>query len=224
MSDGYFVRITRPFSDLSGLVHTWSQRCDKMVVYEHIGDQTEKTHIHMVVYKPDVCKKQLKNLVPTYNLNGNKDWSFKEYDGDETAMVYMTKGSLEPKFIKGYTIEDADHWKSQYVPGREKPNRLLQLYEDTFGDVDNIRYLLQENRSAKWRQYEQAGTLLHERMFDEELDFELIKEIAKQSAFSASKRIWSQKTMNDYKSLIYTFLMRNNVQVPAKYKDWAKFW
>jgi len=224
MSEGYFVRITRPFADLSGLVHAWADRCEKMVVYEHIGDQTEKTHIHMVVYKPDVGKKQLKNLVPTYNLNGNKDWSFKAYNGDDTAMVYMTKGSLEPKFMKGYNIEDADFWKSQFVPGREKPNRLLQLYEDTLGDEEHIRYLLEENRSAKWRAYEQAGTLQKDRAFDNELDFELIKEIAKESAFRASKRIWSQKTMNDYKSMIYTYLMRNDVKVPDKYKDWAKFW
>lgn len=224
MSDGYFVRITRSFSDLSGLVHTWAARADKMVVYEHCGDETEKVHIHMVIINPDVTKKQLKNLVPTYNLKGNGDWSFKNYDGDDTAMVYMTKGVLDPKYMKGYTVEDADFWKLQYKFPRQKPNRLLDLYEDCFGDEEDMKYQIQENRSAKWRAYEHAGTRLVDRLPETEIDFLYIKEKAKIAAFEASKRVWSQKTMNDYKSLVYTYIMRYNIQIPDKHKDWAKFW
>lgn len=89
----YFVRITRSYSDLSGLVLSWAARADKMVVYEHVGDATEKTHIHMVIIGSEVCKKQLKNLVGFMNFKGNGDWSFKEYEEGD-AMVYMTKVSM----------------------------------------------------------------------------------------------------------------------------------
>lgn len=98
----------------------WAERCKKVAVYEHVGQATQKTHIHMVLCDSEVCKKQLKNLLRIHNLNtqgklgGNKDWSFKEWDGDENACAYMTKGHIDYSFLKEWNDDDHERWKSMW--------------------------------------------------------------------------------------------------------------
>lgn len=208
MPHDYFVRITRSYTDLSGLVAIWSARADKVVVYEHTGEETEKTHIHMVIIGSDVCKKQLRNLVKYLNLKGNEDWSFKEYDGNDTAMTYMTKGELEPKYIKGYTVQDADLWKSLWKPGRKKSklSDIEKLWNSSFGDrvQADLDYEL-------WRK---------DRPLSDKIDW--VISYARENAFSYNNGFWTVKAKNDYKCLVYTYIYRYNMIIPIdkKYDMW----
>lgn len=205
MPNDYFCRITRSYSDLSGMVAVWSERAFKMVVYEHTGEETEKTHIHMVIIGSSVCKKQLKNLVAYLNLKGNEDWSFKDYDGDDTAMTYMTKGSLDPKYLKGFTQQEADRWKSLWKPGRRgaKVADIEGLWKSCFGDpvqsaIDKELYFKQNpgRPLIDW--------VLHQ---------------ARIAAFAWNKHYWTIKAKNDYKCLVFTYIERFYVTLPPPEKE-----
>lgn len=220
----YFVRITRPYSDLSGLVTIWAARARQMVVYEHTGTKTEKIHIHMVIKGSDVCKKQLKNLVEYLNFKGNKDWSFKNYNGNETAIVYMTKGNITPSYVKGYTPEELQAYQDLWTDEQPKITRQQKLYDETFGNKQELQIQIKEFIKRRNASYVLAGTKLHEMDTPAEMEFEYILRVAKQAAFKESGQIWSMKTMNDYKMLVYTYVMRELHVIPTKYREWTKYW
>lgn len=47
---------------------------------------------------------------------GNKFWSFKQCDSDlQTPVIYMSKGKLEPFYVKGFTQEEIDSCKDRWV-------------------------------------------------------------------------------------------------------------
>lgn len=207
MSYDYFVRITRSYSDLSGLVNIWSARADKVVVYEHTGDETEKIHIHMVIKGSDVHKKQLKNLVGYLNLKGNEDWSFKNYQ-EGNAMIYMTKGKLEPKFIKGYTQEDTDFWKSQWRDRKPKKLSDAEILWNKAMDGEYLRERYKVYTTNKETQY-----------------FDFLLWHCKREAINHNAGFCTRKAMNDYKMLVYTALYRNhNISIPLdkKYDKWRE--
>lgn len=208
MKHDYFVRITRSYSDLSGMVAIWSERASKVVVYEHTGEQTEKTHIHMVIIGSSVCKKQLKNLVGYLNLKGNEDWSFKDYDGNETAMTYMTKGTLDPKYIKGYTAQDAETWKSLWRPGRRNMRvaDIEELWNSCFGNREQAEI----DRELYFKQYPDRPL------------FDWVLHYAREAAFSWNKAFWTIKAKNDYKCLVHTYVYRYSVSIPIdkRYDSW----
>lgn len=43
------VRLTLPFSDVSGAVRQWALKADKLLCYEHVGEATEKPHVHLLL-------------------------------------------------------------------------------------------------------------------------------------------------------------------------------
>lgn len=112
----YAVRISYSYDMAAQLVSAWALRATHMAVYEHVGSQTQKIHIHLVIRGTNVDKKQLRNIGAKFlNLKGNELCSFKDFTGDEKYMTYMTKGIHEPKYLLGYTKEDHNKWIGDWV-------------------------------------------------------------------------------------------------------------
>lgn len=230
MPHSYFVRITRPYQDISGLVITWAERAKRLVCYEHIGDETEKTHIHIAVESSEICKKQMKNLVSKYRLKGNEDWTFKDYDEGDTAMVYMTKGKLEPKYMKGYTQQDSDKWKSQWVERKNKvkEDSNEELFNETFGDTDLLEL---EFKEYKRTTPAMVTMMIRRGDIDTPEEYEDIKLTrfrfilykARNEAFWRNKSLWTNKAMNDYKMLVYSYIFRHNISIPKQHSEWRKW-
>jgi len=143
----YAVRITHPYSTVLRIVSSWSTQVEKMAVYEHYGkddpdrkSDEQKAHCHLVLFNTRVAKKQLRNLasdaVGSSNVKGNelmafKDWDKSDYEKDvPIACVYMTKGHHEPQYLQGYTKEDANKWKQEWVehPKNVKLSKDEELY------------------------------------------------------------------------------------------------
>ena len=120
-SYSYFVRITSPWADVQRVVLAWSMRCDTIVAYEH-ADNVENIHCHIAITGSDVGRKQLRNIAAKQDVNvkGNERCSFKEYDEGERALVYMTKGELLPKYLKGYDQTEAEDWCKHWVNHKDK--------------------------------------------------------------------------------------------------------
>lgn len=103
------ARITREWNDISGAIYSITSLCQYIVVYEH-SVQTNtvsvggKTHIHLCL--SHYCdRKTIKNtILKKVKLSGNQDWKFAEWDADQRAVVYMTKGKLDPVYVQNYDV------------------------------------------------------------------------------------------------------------------------
>lgn len=127
------ARITREWNDISGAIYSITQLCQSIVVYEH-SVQTHtvsvggKTHIHFCI--SHLCdRKTIKNtILKKVKLSGNQDWKFAEWDGEQKAVVYMTKGKLDPVYVQNY---DVSGLKTKWVePSRDVVNNnpLVKYY------------------------------------------------------------------------------------------------
>lgn len=202
-TNNYAVRITHSYEQCKNLVTSWSYQCKKMLVYEHVGSVTEKVHIHLVIEESEVTKKWLRELGTRQgvDLKGNKNCSFKPYDGNVRALVYMTKGVLDPKFNKGYSDQDIAHWKSLW---EDKPkSRDQAIYDDVFGDDE-----YNEEMYTEWKETnpEDPQDLHHK--------FKWVKSLSYKRALMNNGFIVNIKTINEYKMLVYTYCARHNIFIP----------
>lgn len=130
----YAVRITHSYDVCKRLVAQWALKSQALAVYEHLGEKTGKVHIHLALYSTSVDKKQLRNIAAScgVNVKGNENCSFKEWDGKDLYIIYMTKGSLDPKYLLNYSQDDSDVWKAQWVAPKEyiKETCWMKLYAE----------------------------------------------------------------------------------------------
>lgn len=115
-----FVRITQPWTVVERVVTAWNSKCDKLVVYEHEGnEQGKKWHCHLALTS-SVGIKQLRRLAEAVGvpMAGNENSAAKAWEIDETGeipLTYMSKGNLQPKFLKGYLAAEAEAWRAKWV-------------------------------------------------------------------------------------------------------------
>lgn len=96
-----------------------SSQVASMIAYEH-AERADNIHIHMMLIGCEVSTDTLKNYIRSCGMvpprAGNKFWSFKTCDTDlQTPVTYMSKGKLEPFFVKGFTQEEIDTCKDRWV-------------------------------------------------------------------------------------------------------------
>jgi hypothetical protein len=207
MSYDYFVRITHPYAAIASLVGAWALRCQKLVVYEHVGTQTEKIHCHILILNSKTHKKQLRNIGQSYAmLKGNEYCSFKECVTYETPVVYMTKGIHDPKYFMGFTKEELDKLKGQWV----EPNN----YVPPSGNLAIFNTWQEQHMDALYE-----NILRH----NEEKDwFNIVKKHMQKYIFEKNNRIWDMKCITQYKMLVLTHCMRQKIPIPtdSKWSDW----
>lgn len=113
------------------LTPVWSQiKCEKLVVYEH---KAARLHVHGLVINCELSTDTLKNYVKRaigVTSFPKSDWSFKTlHEGhpvDDKFIIYMSKGSLQPCYVNGYTIDDLELYRTQWV---DKPKKELIQYK-----------------------------------------------------------------------------------------------
>lgn len=206
MPHDYFVRITHPYEDCAPVVSLWALRCEKLAVYEHTGDKTEKVHIHILILGSVLQKKQLRNIGSgIVDLRGNENCSFKECVSYETPVVYMTKGSLDAKYLKGFTKEEADEWKTKWKPKAvyQKPNPLQHVYDYVFDENNGFELDDPSDRDDVYYQ------------------FNSVRRHVKRWVFFYHNYFWTPKALSDYKACVYTYCMRNNFPFPNN--EWSKW-
>lgn len=206
----YFVRVTYPYDKIASMVSLWSCRAEKLVVYEHTGEKTEKVHCHILILGSNTHKKQLRNLGATcVSLKGNELCSFKDCKSFERPLVYMTKGNLNPKYLKGFEHTDAEVWKAKWVPEEkyEKVPKDELLYNEFWSD-------------ELWEKFQDL------KVPDNEVDFEKIMYYkfywvlreAREYSFQKNGGIWNMKSRNMYYMLALTCCMRNRISISKKHK------
>lgn len=121
----YAPRLTFPFATLSSWISRVAMVSEKIIFYEH-ADNPSNVHVHGLIMGCTVDVKTLKNWVkeavrvtPTRN-----QWSFKqEFNGEsvnEGFIKYMSKGKLDPKYVKGFEPEFIAQEKSKGYDGKSE--------------------------------------------------------------------------------------------------------
>lgn len=208
----YFVRITHAYEDLRSLLSLWSMRCEKMVVYEHVGSQTEKIHCHLLILGSNTQKKQLRNIGATcVNLKGNEMCSFKEASGDwEGACVYMTKGRYSPSYLKGFQECEAECWKAKWKePERhEKISTDAKLIEEFWTDEMYEKF----QRIPRPEQYITSIDEITYYQF-----YWLVRQV-RNFIFEKNGGVWNMKTRNQYYTILMSVSFRQQIPIPKKHK------
>lgn len=112
----YAIRITLPYDDCIDIISKWASRSQKIIVYQHDADEeVSKTHIHLAVGGCEVKAEALKRMWADAPGKGNEFWSWKEWDGTETYITYMSKGKLRPLYTKNFTDEQVERSRQAWV-------------------------------------------------------------------------------------------------------------
>jgi len=116
-----FGRITREYSAISEWVEALP--CERIIVYEHQADEEiNRTHIHFYITKCEIKPDAMKSRFRTkYGAIDKGDWAFalQQKNGEalnEGAITYMSKGSLQPVYNKGWTAEEIQPLKMLWQP------------------------------------------------------------------------------------------------------------
>lgn len=206
----FFARITRPYSDLSGVVAKWALRCERLIVYEHLGEETEKVHIHAAIYGAGCDKKTLKNDYKHLKLTGNEEHSWKEWDGCDVVITYMTKGELDPKYNKGYTVDQVNEFKTKWVPPKEHVKKTS--WEKLYDEFEGYAPLPPKVDVQAWL----MSTEVLPNNNDQYLDNLL--ESAQKFVKSKDRYVWSPSYPNRVKCCFYSFLFKYKITASEGWK------
>lgn len=109
-----FGRVTINYDALTGFIESYANDCDKLIVYEH---NDKRTHIHFYAFnsriKTDAIKTRIKKHLHVTSWD-KSNWSFKSAD-DSNCITYMSKGRIEPSFVKGFTQQEVLEYKDRWV-------------------------------------------------------------------------------------------------------------
>jgi len=119
------IRVSRTFDELSktpakdeSFIKKLADACDVCVVYEHQADDSvNRTHVHAYVEGPKVSTDTMKNWVKktlAVTVFSKADWSFVGAT-DRGFITYLSKGKLDPLFVKGIEIEACHQLKAAWT-------------------------------------------------------------------------------------------------------------
>jgi len=198
----YAIRVTLPYQECKQAMGLWATKCEKLIVYEHVGDRTQKIHIHIGIKGSILEARQLKNIFAELcpQVAGNLGlYSRKEWDGEMKYITYMTKGQYDPVYNKEYTIEYIDEAKAKWVrpTAYEKVSKAKELLEKFY----------------TWY-YDRHGNL------QDVTGFFLLRPRVKEYVYVKFGQCWDIPAMNAYKMIMRTVIYSNNIVIPPEEKSW----
>lgn len=115
------VRITKSFNELENWITV--EDCSQCVVYEHESDnEVSRTHCHIwlknITCNTDTLKNHIRKVVGKVDKS---DWAFMEMNKKnktlwtDDVITYMSKGVLKPKYVKGFTDDEIEEYKSKWI-------------------------------------------------------------------------------------------------------------
>lgn len=215
------VRITLPFSDISGVVRAWALKVDKLLCYEHTGDVTNKDHVHLLMIRVSCDPERLKQIARELREcgSGNEFWTFKKKtkahgdvseENSSRYITYMSKGIHDPQYNKGYDKEYIEELKKQWQQKTVEPTRDANLV-GAFEERVYQYWLEDHDRELEFKQ----GTTV----FKPDMGNRIAK-LARAWAFAQHDRIWNVRTAADAKMVCLTYCMRYDIDIPKEIKLW----
>lgn len=205
----YAVRIHASAEALATFFAIWVPYCRTIIAYQH--DEANRLHCHLAV-ETYYDKKTLKNeALKKYKFNGQGDWSFKIWDGEEKYLVYCSKGKYLPCYLHAVAPEEWTEEKFTRIRDawivREKEMTKLEEAMDILGDYADIR-----------REWDEQSGLQN----GIKCEFEYLLKVVQRYLMLRNGN-WSQGTFALYKSIVYSYVMWNGIYIPETRKEWRRF-
>lgn len=116
-------RITIDYETIRPVIEAWSKKVIRMAVFEHEKDDSvSQTHCHLLMLGCSVAaeqfKRMFKRILPGVDTGGGNafwKWESSRTTIDDQFLTYMSKGSLRPKFVKGFSPALVEERRQQWV-------------------------------------------------------------------------------------------------------------
>jgi len=191
----YAIRVTNSYQELASFVDHLVTCCDKVVIYEH---KSNRVHIHGLLINCKVSTDTLKNYVKRslgVTTFPKSDWSFKTlYEGnpvDDKFIIYMSKGDLQPVYVRGYSDAEIEQYKSQWVDRPKKRKELTQY---------KLKY--ENPKEAKVRQNEMIDMILQRCKENQIKQPRQILEVIRQVVWKECKTVAGRYKIRDYYDVV----------------------
>lgn len=120
------IRITREYSELDAWVQHLSDKCDRLIAYQHDADEeVSRTHVHLVVIGYTTSDETMKSQIRKHfqvSQFPKTDWVFDILRDEHKAITYASKKDLQAKFMKGYEQEFVAECSAKYLPPEQYSN------------------------------------------------------------------------------------------------------
>lgn len=109
------LRVDGSWLDVSCAMLQISDRCQKAVFYEHPSSASKGVHVHGLIWsysqKEDTLRNKCKSISKgSYEASQNQ--RKKGPPVDEKFISYMSKGKYNPSFVKGWTEDEIESYKT----------------------------------------------------------------------------------------------------------------
>jgi len=137
------IRLSEPYQKMVTFWAKLAESSDKLVVYEH---DANRMHCHALCVGYTGSTDTLKNWIKktlVVTVYPKSDWAFatqyKSAAGDyvpinDDFITYMSKGTIQPKLVKGFTQDAIDTYRSLWVPRPRKGERIQYKITATITD------------------------------------------------------------------------------------------
>lgn len=214
----YFIRVRMSWFLIQPACELISQKVSRMVVYEHAPeDNKDNIHVHMYLTDTQVSTDTLKNYIKKFTrvpAKGNEFWSFKtEYTPygtfkpvpiNDSCISYMSKGILEPVYVKGFTQDEIDTLKGQWDPSimktKAKPSKTMYVVKET-------------HKEAKLRQNEMVDEIIKRLEQEDDLTAQNILKYIRQVVIIENKTICGRYKVRDYYDTVRAKILQPNTWV-----------
>lgn len=121
--DNWSVRITRTYEELKPWIQNLSDKCEKLIVYQHDADEdVSRTHCHLMIIgyttSDETMKMQLTKILG--QRPEKTDWAWDpSVRSEDDSISYMSKKDLQPMYNKGYEDSYVVERSTKYVPKSE---------------------------------------------------------------------------------------------------------
>jgi len=122
--DKCVLRISRPYEEVREVFEGLG--AESIIVYEH--DEASRVHIHALLKGCSIQLLSLKRRIEKVVGKVSKtDWSFKTTEITDQFITYMSKGKLEPVFVKGFTPEQIASYRSAWIERVKVQTKLTKV-------------------------------------------------------------------------------------------------
>jgi len=200
----YFCRITMSYENFRAVIPRIEQHCNKLIVYEHNEDRLN-VHIHFLIIAFSKSTDSLKGWIKkdTGVSVSSSNWSFKtkykpykeanEQDVEETAIIYMAKGTLAPCYNYGFSDEAVNGYKLRWLDYKKRAKQ-QQL----------TSYLVKETAAAsKLRQNEMIDEIIKRLETREDQSQSVILSLIRQVVIVENKTLIGRYKVRDYYDVIW---------------------
>jgi len=201
MSYSHAIRITLPYDDCKAIISDWASRCNAVVVYQHEADEdVSKTHVHIGLQGCETKSEALKRMWKDAPGKGNEFWSWKDWDGEDKYLTYMSKGTLRPVFVKNI---------SEAILEKSRQNWVEPVKADKTGDSSEriiSKIVAKFNLKSSSRYYREDDEI---ELGHCKYNLELLMDNVRTESF---KTLWGERRMaphaSHYKIIATTVFLR----------------